>query len=307
MVNPRDINVVFYHAPCQDGLASAYVANEYAGDYALTFKLISFTLGARELACSIEELRERVVLFIDCAPSNDQMSALIDAKTRVQILDHHVSNMERVKMFLITHTTPLINAHFDMNLSGVGLAWNYFFAPRELPNAFAMIQDRDLWRFAIAQSKEFCAGLAARCDACGDDNESMGIITEQLCFPGTFEETTNFGYLLIELNNTKIAKIATHATTRVYLYETSPGIVLKVCIINCDRELVSDLGDFITKNYDYDFAALWQYDTAREKYNISLRSRGEIDVRVICERFGGGGHKHAAGCSSEKHPRELFI
>lgn len=32
-------------------------------------------------------------------------------------------------------------------------------------------------------------------------------------------------------------------------------------------------------------------------YRVSLRSKGEINVAKIAEKFGGGGHKNAAGCS----------
>jgi bifunctional oligoribonuclease and PAP phosphatase NrnA len=31
-------------------------------------------------------------------------------------------------------------------------------------------------------------------------------------------------------------------------------------------------------------------------YRVSLRSKGDINVAKICEKFGGGGHKNAAGC-----------
>lgn len=35
------------------------------------------------------------------------------------------------------------------------------------------------------------------------------------------------------------------------------------------------------------------------KFKASLRSTGDIDVSAICAKFGGGGHKKAAGCSFE--------
>ncbi|HIP98708.1 MAG TPA: bifunctional oligoribonuclease/PAP phosphatase NrnA [Aquifex aeolicus] len=31
-------------------------------------------------------------------------------------------------------------------------------------------------------------------------------------------------------------------------------------------------------------------------WKVSLRSKGKADVSVVCEKFGGGGHKYAAGC-----------
>ncbi len=33
------------------------------------------------------------------------------------------------------------------------------------------------------------------------------------------------------------------------------------------------------------------------EYRVSLRSNGEIDVAAVAKRFGGGGHKNAAGCT----------
>ncbi len=36
-----------------------------------------------------------------------------------------------------------------------------------------------------------------------------------------------------------------------------------------------------------------------DRYKVSFRSQGQVNVAEICEGFGGGGHKNAAGCSLE--------
>ncbi|MFZ0291478.1 MAG: DHHA1 domain-containing protein, partial [Candidatus Sulfotelmatobacter sp.] len=33
------------------------------------------------------------------------------------------------------------------------------------------------------------------------------------------------------------------------------------------------------------------------RFRVSLRSKGKLDVAHVAERFGGGGHKCASGCS----------
>src|SRR5690606_20412623 len=33
---------------------------------------------------------------------------------------------------------------------------------------------------------------------------------------------------------------------------------------------------------------------------ISLRSRGEVDIRVVAQQFGGGGHRNASGFTSDE-------
>ena len=34
-----------------------------------------------------------------------------------------------------------------------------------------------------------------------------------------------------------------------------------------------------------------------DKYKVSFRSQGNINVAAISQSFGGGGHKNAAGCT----------
>ncbi|MEK7724250.1 MAG: bifunctional oligoribonuclease/PAP phosphatase NrnA [Acidobacteriota bacterium] len=44
-------------------------------------------------------------------------------------------------------------------------------------------------------------------------------------------------------------------------------------------------------------AVVYMREVEEEGYRVSLRSKGEINVAKIAEKFGGGGHKNAAGCS----------
>ncbi len=39
--------------------------------------------------------------------------------------------------------------------------------------------------------------------------------------------------------------------------------------------------------------------SAPKSWQVSFRSRGRVDVAAIAQRFGGGGHRNAAGCSIE--------
>jgi len=46
-------------------------------------------------------------------------------------------------------------------------------------------------------------------------------------------------------------------------------------------------------------AAILIREVNKKQYKLSMRSKGIVDVASICESFGGGGHKNAAGCSLE--------
>ena len=43
--------------------------------------------------------------------------------------------------------------------------------------------------------------------------------------------------------------------------------------------------------------AIFAYETEKDLYKVSLRSKREVDVSVIAAYFGGGGHVRAAGCT----------
>lgn len=44
-------------------------------------------------------------------------------------------------------------------------------------------------------------------------------------------------------------------------------------------------------------ASVFIRQTGERRYKISMRSKGIIDVAALCNHFGGGGHKNAAGCT----------
>lgn len=45
--------------------------------------------------------------------------------------------------------------------------------------------------------------------------------------------------------------------------------------------------------------AIFLYETGTQEYKVSMRSNQKVDVAVIAQYFGGGGHKRAAGCTMQ--------
>jgi len=59
------------------------------------------------------------------------------------------------------------------------------------------------------------------------------------------------------------------------------------------EEYSSELGNYIIKELEMDYVVI--INMQRKK--VSLRSRQEVDIRLLAEQNGGGGHKNAAGFS----------
>jgi oligoribonuclease NrnB/cAMP/cGMP phosphodiesterase (DHH superfamily) len=295
IMNPKNIDVIIYHSPCPDGIAAAWVAHKYAKQNKLnyTFQGIS-TNSSQEFTPELTEIiKGKNILFVDYAPTDGQYKIATELASSIIILDHHITNKEKYE------TNP--NAIFDMNLSGVGLAWEYFYPNEKLPVYLKMIQERDLWKWKTDKAQEFTNGL----HYCGSNKlipycELMYEIEKN---SSKMNEVITVG-TTIEKNKQNKINYITKNLTKVYNYDN-----FKVCIINCSEiELVSDLGNAIMKTGLCDFVVLWRYNHEEDKYSISLRScdSSPADVSKIAKELGGGGHRNASGCCIKENPVIFF-
>ena len=289
---PREINTVFFHSPCQDGLASAWVASKYAKEHNLNYEFVGISNNSKGFETDITN---KNIIFFDYAPDQIQLQLLNQQAKQFFIVDHHKTNEERLR--------SLTNVIFKMDKSGVGLAWEYFY-PEEttpMPLFLEMIQDRDLWTWKIHNSRPFCYGFFNYTCLTNTLEESFKLFDSVHRDQTKFDEILAIGIILEKRKQKQIEGIIKKVSTKTYLYKGN-----KVCIVNCDHELASDLGNMILKTYDYDFTVCWRYDHLSEEYWLSLRADGNVDVSEICKELGGGGHKNASGCSTKIHPSVLF-
>ncbi len=52
--------------------------------------------------------------------------------------------------------------------------------------------------------------------------------------------------------------------------------------------------------------AIFIYEIDSHEYKVSMRSNGEVNVSIIAQFFGGGGHVRAAGCTMKGTPNDIF-
>jgi oligoribonuclease NrnB/cAMP/cGMP phosphodiesterase (DHH superfamily) len=289
-MNPLEIDIVFFHSPCQDGIGAAWVANKYAKENNLKYLFVGISNNSNPIETDIND---KNIIFFDYAPSEEQIKTLNCAKAFF-IVDHHKTNEERLKNYS--------NTIFNLNKSGAGLAWEYFYPDRSIPLFLQMIQDRDLWKWEIPMSRAFCDGLFTYCISMTTSNSNVFELFDTIHNDtNKFNEIYALGVILEKKKQKQLENIASTVTKKTYIYDN-----YKVCITNCDHELASDLGNMILLKYDFDFVVCWKYDHINEEYWLSLRANNKVDVSEICKKYGGGGHKNASGCSTKIHPSILF-
>lgn len=265
----KDI-VVVYHGDCTDGFGAAYAAWKKFGDTATYIPLKT------QVEITID-FTVKEVYVVDYS-----FNAEVDARVRSEakslvVIDHH----QTAKDVVTAHPQNV----FDQGHSGAVLAWQYFHPDTPVPELLSYIEDHDIWKFTLPDNLEFNAAL-------GQYERSFEIWDE----------------LVSNLNNAEFrASFIETGRTINHFEESLIEDLLKykerahfeghdIWVLNVSRIYRSILGHKLAKLNKSEggvpLAIVYYHNGGA--VHLSLRSEGEIDVAEIAQKYGGGGHKHAA-------------
>ena len=156
-LHPNEIDQVWVHGGCPDGMASATVAYLYQQlhrpEKEYEFRYLSHGL-------PVPVAKDANIVIIDYCPTDSQMEILLRECKSLHIRDHHKSSIPVMIKYNSFCT-------YDMQHSGVGLAWEYFFPNRSVPDWVRFVEARDLWKFDQdgESIKQIATFLWYSCDA----------------------------------------------------------------------------------------------------------------------------------------------
>ena len=260
---------VLYHSHCMDGFGAAWAAHSHFGKSA-SYHPVSH----HEPLPSVPEGAE--IWFLDYCPRAQVLVTLLDAGHVVYVLDHHRTTKDVIEAV----QSPRLNVTLDLEHSGAVITWRHFFPRRKVPLLLQFIQDRDLWTWALEDTEAVTAALDAL-------NYSFSTFDKLHKRSNELTELAKAGQLLVQFKHKRIATIVQRA-----YFEKVGGH--EVPVVNSDS-FVSNVGNALCREYpSAAFAAVWfLLEDGRAKW--SLRSVGEFDVSEVAKRYGGGGHRNAAG------------
>lgn len=358
--------LVIYHAHCMDGAAAALAAWLRFGDEA-EYRPASYG----DPAPTDDEVRGRDVYVLDFSYPRAElmrMAAVQYEYTKesparywghTYLIDHHKTAEEDLKDIATpAGANPLDVAagwpivRFDMGKSGAALAWEHFhktapvfektYPTRDLPELFAYIQDRDLWRWELPHSHEVSAALGAS-GALTDFRKLIPIYEDwdwdsfrdaDSTYVDGKRQLIDDGAAILRAERLQIERIAATAEEVEIRYDFkashvslnadgSMGLGGSVRTIRAlaatSAVLQSEVGEALaleSARRGRDAVGVVYYrDGAAGKWRVSLRSRdrrGALtenprdfeapDVSAIAKSFGGGGHARAAGFECDELP-----
>jgi oligoribonuclease NrnB/cAMP/cGMP phosphodiesterase (DHH superfamily) len=272
MENFKDLKkvVVIYHDQCRDGFGAAYAAWKKFGDKASYIP--------RKTQDPVPEgLKDKEIYVVDYSYKKPDLEKLLEANKSVVIIDHHETAKEAVTSFK--------ENIFDMDHSGAVLAWKYFHPHTEVPRLLLYIEDHDLWRFKMEHNREFGAALGEY----NQDFETWDQLNKNLEDRDHFSKFISIGGTIAGFEDKLVQKLI--AFREKVLFEGH-----EIYAVNCSRIYRSivahELSNLNGKEGRIEMAIVYyRYDG---KVHCSLRSNGDVDVRTMAEKYGGGGHKNAS-------------
>lgn len=275
--------LVIYHGGCRDGFCAAWVCHR-----ALKREDTEFFAGY--YGQSPPDCADRNVIMVDFSYPLEVMKVIAATATSLLVLDHHKTAQAALEE-LQANPPPNTKIIFDMDQSGAGLAHTHFFGTEdetgERPYLVDYVEDRDLWRHALPDTKAVNAYIST--------------------LPFTFEAWDNAFTTsqqdIIECQGDRLywaRRCGTGVVAKIsqYVAEVSKNTRMidfeghSVPIVNAPQVDISEL--LHTLCMGVTFAVGW-WQRADGQFQYSLRSVGDFDVSEIAKKYGGGGHKNAAG------------
>jgi oligoribonuclease NrnB/cAMP/cGMP phosphodiesterase (DHH superfamily) len=282
--------LVVCHGGCMDGTTSAWIVRKYLDGKGGKLKYVFAS--KRNLDDDIapltrEDLKGKDIFIVDYMYEYNVIKEL-EYKS-LTIIDHHKSAKESCEACV---GLPNTRVFFNQEYSAAGLAW-ISLIDEIIPWWIQYIQDRDLYRFILPDSREVndaIYNLGYRSFAKFDE---LQLFTE--------EQKQALIEKGKEMANPKMKMIKSVADgAQLCMFHGYRVLVLM------SNTLVSHVSEYLytARKDECDFVLWLQYHFDGEYWKVRVRSHVDMDLDLssLCKQWAsydheGGGHKNAAGFS----------
>ncbi|MBI2406516.1 MAG: hypothetical protein HYV25_02955 [Candidatus Harrisonbacteria bacterium] len=257
--------VVIYHKDCKDGFGGAFAAWKKFGSRA---RYISYRHGDEP----VTDFAGSDVYFIDLAYKKPVLEEVKRNNRRVVIIDHHETNADVIRL--------ADEALYDIGHSGAVLAWTYFHPKKPVPKMLMYIEDTDMGAWVLPHTREIFSFIGAQPYDFNVWNKLAALFER----PEGKKEAIARGKAVLQREEQLVKGLVDDA--QEVEFEGYRCRAVNSPILN------TAIGAALIKKYP-PIAIIWHERGVKRR--VSLRSVGEVDVGAIAAKYGGGGHKNAAG------------
>lgn len=302
---------VIYHLAkpkvnCPDGIAAAWVCHKYNPQA----KILGMSYG-EEMPILPDNCS---VMCVDFSFSQSQIDEMRSRGIKVTIIDHHVSAFELltslqgqiVNKYIKLNNNKYLSENennkenqkisnfneyqyiYDISECGATLTWKTLFPDKPIPPFLYYIKDRDLWEHKLPKTKEMYEAFSLL----RRNFETFDYLAE-LSEQDLIESIAPIGEEQLLVKQRIVDRIGRNVIKEVIAGYEVVGIELKPK----QARWTSDIAENLYKRYPESPFVFCKGTSEENRVKYSLRSAtgSGLDVAKIAEKYGGGGHKHAAG------------
>lgn len=274
--------MICIHHNDADGRCAAAIVRRALGSSVLCYKMdYKDPMPDDSLFTKPNGEKEDLVVIVDFSFFPENMAHIREMCKEVVWIDHH-KTAERYPY----QDLPGLRDFRDKSMSGCELTWDYYFPVISPPYAVRLIGDYDKWALELAESKEFYEGLKLF------NHSPNADIWEDLFsdHSGITDEVVKVGKIAMRYRDNYCRNLCD-----TFGYEAKlDGITVFVC-----NQYMFGSGGFGGRFKEYPACAAFIYDG--DRFTVSLYSE-TTDVGEIAKKYGGGGHKGAAGFVCKELP-----
>jgi len=285
---PEIFNVIVYYHTDNDGFGSAWAwrqNEEPHTKYRTHYRKIDYPFEDKAIDKHFNgRTRAEMMVFVDFCPTPRTVRRLArnDGSMSILIIDHHASQVPNHEALRGMGAQVI----YDIEHSGAVLTWKYV-NNGPVPLLLEYVEDRDLWRHKLPNTKEISAALGT----VPLDFEAWSAVAEELDYNG------------IDGNSPTVLKgaavLAAKAQTVDRMARGAWAIYLERKWVPCVNATtaMSDVGQRLNELHPRaPFTVTFRLNDSGLAMGFSLRTtHKDVDVAKIAKAFKGGGHKAASG------------
>ena len=286
---------VLHHANCPDGVTAYLIAKRFIEETYDTAVVRHPMDYGDDLPVGIDAGDE--VVIVDFCPTVEQIQELYDGCSRLAIFDHHATALKIVTRWYVELNDPDSRSGqvgengiefyrpgkfymlLDVDRSGAGITWDYFYFNEPRPDFVNYAEDKDLWRHKLSRSRQ----VGALINALPRGND-LTMYKEMMDAPALELIERSALPALIESEAVK------QAAERGWWVLSPNGQKLPVTV--CEYQFGSTAAERLTQLHDVPLGMYFVPGMPGDTIRCGVRGEG---AQRFAETYGGGGHPNAAG------------
>lgn len=257
--------VILYHDDL-DGFGSAWAAWKKFGNKA-DYLAVDF---GKPMPVG---LKNKEIYVLDFCYPEAETKALLKNNKKVMVIDHHITQKDIVK--------NLKEYIWDIKRAGCVLSWQYFHPGKKIPKLIEYVEGIDLFNFKLKNTREITLFM----ESLPRDFKEWSRVASGMENKNKFSEYLKKGKVIAGFSRKIIEIIASNYQDAIF--EGKRASVVNSPIFN------SEIGHYLLNKTKKPVVAIWSLKNGQ--ISVSLRSTKKVDVSKIAQKYGGGGHRQAAG------------